>query len=273
MALYRTGVLAPICLIWGLVAPQTKVPGHDASKIQVLLLTGYNSTPNHHWREIDPILRDVLERSGKFEVRIEEEPRGITADTFAFYDVLLLDYSDYTPSLGVTWPEATRQAYLKFLEDGGGVVAFHVTIGSFPEWPDFQRTLGIADARRIGHGPYHTFRVKIVRPEDSLVEGLLREFDEWGEVYNGFKLTSGANVLATAYDDVRNCLPNGTHCGGGGNEPILWTTRTGAGRVFVTTLGHDRKSVDSPEFQKSLVRGAEWAAGQRAAKGAHATTK
>jgi type 1 glutamine amidotransferase len=238
------------------------VPGHDPSKIQVLLITGYNSTPNHRWREIDPMLREILEQSARCEVRLEEEPRGIGADTFAPYDVLLLDYSNYTPSLGAPWSAATRQAYLDFLNRGGGVVAFHVSIGSFPEWPEFHRSVGIAENRGIGHGPYHAFRVKVTEPGHPIAAGLPAQFEQSGEIYNGFTLLPDARVLATAFDDPHNCLPDETHCGGGRDEPIFWTFRTGAGRVFATALGHDRASVDRPEFRRSLAQGVEWAAGK-----------
>jgi type 1 glutamine amidotransferase len=239
---------------------QRPFPGHDLSKIQVLLLTGYNSTPIHRWREIDPQLRDILERTGRFQLRINEEPRGITSDTLAGYQVLLIDYSDYTPSLGVSWPEQTRQAYLEFLRSGGGVVGFHVVIGSFPEWPEFHRTLGIADNSKVGHGPYHNFVVKVVAPENPIVRGIPASFEGWGEVYNRMELLPGAQVLARAWDDPNNCLPNRVACGTGKEEPILWTNHYGAGRVFVTTLGHDLKSISSPEFKTTLVQGTEWAA-------------
>lgn len=239
---------------------QSSFPGHDVSKIQVLLVTGYNSTPMHRWREIDPQLRDILERTGRFEVRIIEEPRGITSETLAGYQVLLLDYSDYTPSLGVQWPEQTRKAYLEYLKNGGGVVGFHVAIGSFPEWPEFHRTLGIEDNSKVGHGPYHDFVVKVVASENPIMRGIRTSFEGWGEVYNRMELLPGAEVLARAWDDPNNCLPNRAACGTGKDEPILWTNRYGAGRIFMTTLGHDLKSISSPEFQTTLVQGTMWTA-------------
>jgi len=235
-------------------------PGHDQSKIQVLLITGYNSTPAHHWREVDPQLRQILEASGRFEVRIEEEPRGTTGRTFAGYDVLLLDYSDYTPNLGTPWPEETREAYLQFLRNGGGVVAFHVTVGSFPEWDEFRKTLGIEDYSKIGHGPYHDFVVKDVAPADPIMRGIPESFAGWGEIYHQIRLSSNVRVLASAWDDPDNCLPNRVSCGTGNDTPVLWTNRYGNGRVFVTTLGHDLREVSSPEFQATLVQGAMWAA-------------
>lgn len=241
-------------------ASKPNVPGHDPSRIQVLLLTGYNSTPMHQWRFIDPVLRSILECTGKFQVHIDEEPRGASAYTFKGYDVLLLDYSDYTPALGPKWPEITRQAYLDFLRNGGGVVAFHVTVGSFPEWPEFKKTLGIFDYRHIGHAPYHMFTVKVRDSGNPITQCEPQQFREWGEIYNGIHLLPDARILATAFDDSENCLRNDEACGSGKDQPILWTARYGKGRMFVTTLGHDLVSVSMPSFKTTLTRGTMWAA-------------
>jgi type 1 glutamine amidotransferase len=75
------------------------------------------------------------------------------------------------------------------------------------------------------------------------------------------------HVLATAYDDhslydgrasdARNKQPMS---GPGINEPILWTTEYGRGRVFVTALGHDGDTTGEPAFKVTFTRGTEWAA-------------
>jgi hypothetical protein len=242
-------------------APADRIPGRDPSKLQVLVLTGYNSTPNHDWRAYVPELRRILERSGRFEVRVVEEPAGMTRDTLAGYDVLLLDYSNYIAARGRDWPEVTRRAYLEFLENGGGTVALHAACGSFQAWPEYRRSLGIADQRTIGHGPYHTFAVEVRAPDHPALGGLPERFNVWGEIYNGITLTSDAEVLAVAYDNPANCTAPGRNCGSGKREPVLWTARYGKGRSFVLTLGHDLKSIRSPEFARLLAQASEWAAG------------
>ncbi len=70
------------------------------------------------------------------------------------------------------------------------------------------------------------------------------------------------HLLATAYDDhslytdrVRQPIP-----GAGIDQPILWTTEHGGGRVFVTTLGHDAENVRGLGFGVTFTRGAQWAA-------------
>jgi hypothetical protein len=71
-------------------------------------------------------------------------------------------------------------------------------------------------------------------------------------LYHSIRTLPGAQVLASAFDDVKN---KGT----GKNEPILWTVNYGRGRVFQTTLGHNVAAMQSPGFIATMLRGTEWA--------------
>src|SRR5262245_34914009 len=64
-------------------------PGRDPKKLQVLILTGYNM---HDWRPITEALRSMLEATGRFEVRVNEEPVGCTEKTFEGYDAIVLNF-------------------------------------------------------------------------------------------------------------------------------------------------------------------------------------
>src|SRR5207248_5486852 len=55
--------------------------------------------------------------------------------------------------------------------------------------------------------------------------------------------------------------------GAGLNQPMLWTTQFGKGRVFVDALGHDAEAMKMPGFVATLARGAEWAATGRGEEG------
>ena len=68
---------------------QVTIPFFQPGKIRVLIISGRN---NHDWRTTTPFLRKTLVDSGRFDVRVEEEPMGITEATLAAYDVLVLDY-------------------------------------------------------------------------------------------------------------------------------------------------------------------------------------
>jgi hypothetical protein len=67
-----------------------------ADKIKVLVLTG-NSDWSHPWEGTAPFLQGILNNTGRFEAKLEEEVPGITSATLAPYDVLL-DYY-YGPRL------------------------------------------------------------------------------------------------------------------------------------------------------------------------------
>ena len=43
--------------------------------------------------------------------------------------------------------------------------------------------------------------------------------------------------------------------------PLGWTRSYGDGKVFVTLLGHNGLSFETPEFQKMVLNGISWAGG------------
>jgi len=82
-------------------------------KLRVLLLSGRN---NHDWRTTTPFLRQLLVDTGRFDVRVVEEPAGLTAQTLAVYDLVVSDYC------GPRWGAATEQALVDFVRAGKGLV-------------------------------------------------------------------------------------------------------------------------------------------------------
>ncbi len=235
--------------------------GRDRSKVQALILTGYNM---HDWRRTTEALRAMLERTGRFEVRVNEEPAGSDATTFSGYDLIILNYTNLL-NYGPTWPESTRQAFLDFVRSGKGVVAYHASCGSFSDWPEYDRILS-ATRRGSGspHAPYHTFEVMFRDREHPVTKGLPASFRQSDEIFPGvypeLAKQPEVRVLATALDDAENCYAGRKRCGSGKDEPVIWTLQYGKGRVFHTILGHDLKSVATPGFTAIFQRGAEWAA-------------
>src|SRR4051812_43834754 len=118
---------------------QTTVPGRDANKLQVLILTGYNM---HDWRTMTSALRQELENTGKFQVRVNEEPAGIGPETLYGYDVIVINYTNYQGRFGPTFPQRTRRALLDHLAQGKGIVAYHAALSAFAEWPEYEKLIG-----------------------------------------------------------------------------------------------------------------------------------
>ena len=228
-----------------------------APKIKVLILTGVS---NHNWRATTPVLREILERTGRFEVRVNEEGRGCGLETFAPYDVLLLNYNDYKQTAGPWWDDRARQAMLDFVRSGKGLVSYHASNNAFWGWEEFDKLVGGTWRETAGHAPYHAYTVTVVNREHPVTQGMPASFAETDELYHQLSLQPHIHVLATAWDDPKNCNKAGTGCGTGKDEPLIWTLAYGAGRVFQTALGHDVPAMQSPGFQLTLARGTEWAA-------------
>ena len=120
------------------------------------------------------------------------------------------------------------------------------------------------------HSARHDFSVDIKDATHPIMAGLKTPLlVQNDELYSNLKWQPAGSyhVLATAYDDhalydekasdARNKQPMS---GPGINEPMLWTTQYGNGRVFITALGHDGSSVAQSTFKATFTRGAEWAA-------------
>ena len=243
---------------------QVTVPLFQSGKVRVLIFSGRN---NHDWRTTTPFLKKVLVESGRFDVRVEEEPTGVTDATLAAYDALVLDYD------GPRWGEATEKAVEHFVKSGKGLVAVHAASYAFtglevlgdnhartsikePAWPEYLQMLGgwwTEDPPKTGHAPRHCFSVRLVDPSHPVTRGMTESFTISDELYHSHRMTAGVHVLATAFDDPSN---GGT----GKDEPMIWTNQYGSGRVLYTALGHDVAAMQEPGFVATFARGTEWAA-------------
>jgi type 1 glutamine amidotransferase len=235
-------------------------PPPDPSKVQVLILTGQNV---HDWRGTTPILKQQLESTGRFEVRIMEEVRGAGPETFANYDVLLVNY--YNRNVKDRWGDRANQAVEAFVKAGKGLVLYHLSLGAFDGWTEYEKMSGGNWRTNNGHhSARHDFTVDIKDTEHPITKGLKSFAVKGDELYANLRWQpeGSFHVLATAYDD--HALYNGKARqpipGPGIVQPILWTTSYGEGRVFVTTLGHGPDEARGAGFGVTLARGTEWAA-------------
>jgi uncharacterized protein len=257
------------------VSAQTALQAGSGQKIRVLILTG-QSDWSHPWEGTAPFLQGLLTNTGRFDVKLEEEVRGISAATLANYDVLV----DYY--YGPRWGDTTEHAVEEFVRSGKGMVAIHgVLYGPFfgqaggtpteprrlegEPWAAFEDMVGMTwKIENIGHARRHVFAVQWVDQDNPISRGLPPTFMANDELYHKIDLKPTAHVLATAYDDPN--VPVGT----GKVEPAVWTVAYGQGRVMVTVLGHDLLAMTQPGFMDLLARGTEWAATGSVAPGASA---
>jgi len=247
-----------------------------AETLKALIIDGQN---NHNWEATTPVLKALLEQSGRFEVDVATSPAqgedlsGFQPD-FGAYDVVVSNYN------GAAWPEATRDAFESYMHGGGGFVCFHAASNSFGDWEAYNEIIGfggwggrnresgpwlrIIDGEPVkvdepgpsgAHGARHQFVIDNRAPEHPVMRGLPEAFMQAiDELYDRMRgPLKNVTVLASAFSDPET---RGT----GYDEPVLLAIDYGQGRCFHTVLGHDVEAMGGLAFQVTFVRGAEWAA-------------
>jgi len=238
-------------------------PGaNHPERLQVLIITGQNP---HDWRGTTPSLRKALEDTEKFEVRVVEEFRGGTAEMLAPYGLIIVNYYDGGRPEN-RFGERAQNAISDFVRSGKGLVLYHLSLGAFDGWTDYEKMSGGNWRPNQGHhSAAHDFALDIKDADNPIMQGVKSTLMiKKDELFANLRWQPEGNyhVLATAYDDHSLYGVRDTQAkpGAGINEPILWTTQFGMGRVFVTALGHDPEDTENPAFKITFVRGAEWAA-------------
>ena len=219
----------------------------DAKPVRVLMLTGADH-PAHLWKETSPVLRTVLEKDKRLEVRIVDDVEFLASDVIFDYDVLLLHLKNYDPPKRA----AKLQANLtRFVKQGGGLVMFHFACGAFEPWDGFVDLAGRTwDKSKRAHDPHGTFTVQYVDREHPISKGL-DDFEITDELYTCLGGDRPIHVLATARSKVD-----------GKEYPMAFVREFGQGRVFHTVLGHDVRAVNAPGLAPMMQRACLWTAGR-----------
>jgi type 1 glutamine amidotransferase len=154
--------------------------------------------------------------------------------------------------------DAGKTALRQFVRNGGGFVGIHNAFGTEYNWPYYEGLLG--NANYYDHGQFQDGTVNIVA-RDASTNGLPASFpfkDEW---YNLRPFPTQVKFLATVDEDSL-ATKRTTHPGHGKFHPIAWCQYYDGGRVWVTTLGHDRDAFtdgstfpSQAQFKQLIVNG------------------
>ena len=115
------------------------------SRIKVLLVTG-QSNRYHNWEVSSPIVKRLLEDSGRFAVTVATTPpKGAApnqdmssfAPKFSDYQAVVLDYE------GFEFAPPVKQAFVDYVKNGGGLVVLHAADNAFPGWAEYNEMIGV----------------------------------------------------------------------------------------------------------------------------------
>lgn len=183
--------------------------------IRVLILSGRS---NHDWRQTTPFLRKLLEKEKLFEVRVSEEPSGLSREALAPYHLLVLDY------MGPRWGEGTEQAVEDFVDSGKGLVVVHGASYAFggldlltdnhrrtglvePAWPEYHKMIGGVWSEKnpaTAHGDHHSFKVKFVDRDHPVTRGLGEGFIATDELYHDLAMNPDAHNSGYSFQCSRD---------------------------------------------------------------------
>jgi type 1 glutamine amidotransferase len=128
---------------------------------------------------------------------------------------------EMTSSIGLSWPDKAQTERLLT-----------------PAQSAFLRMSGSAF---VTHGPVEEFHVHIVDAEHPIARGV-----------EGFVTTDELYLLGGIPQDIHVVAEVGS-------QPIVYTKSWGLGPVYYNALGHNRRAVQNPSFEKLLVQGVQWA--------------
>jgi type 1 glutamine amidotransferase len=209
-------------------------PGSSAGpqRFSALILFGGGTGDG---RATSDFLRDLLLDSGRFDVRVNEAPEGITAKSLAAFDVVVDAYAG--PNLG----KPAEKALQKFVHNGKGLVLTHVALAARGTQAGLVKSF---NAAAVTNSAFHRLELQYPLPSHPVVHGLKKNWRTADRPLQGLVPQNGTEILAK----------------GNQNEPVLFAAPSSKGRVFGTALGHDIGSMQEPAFITTFLRGAEWAA-------------
>lgn len=228
--------------------------------MKLLVITG----GRHPYEESTPILESFLKAAGH-DVTVTEDESALTdVAGMNSYDALVFNTrrENAADFKELKLSEAAQNGIINYVKSGKGFVCLHISGCGADYWPEFANITGGGWISGTSfHPPYGNFTVNVTNSAHAGVAGV-SDFNTDDELYMGieYKPDNDVFLAGTSEEGTWPWGPNRapTHMPAG-TFPLAWTRSYGEGKVFTLLLGHDGKSFQSPEFQKMVLNGVQWA--------------
>jgi hypothetical protein len=197
-------------------------------------------------------IKTLGEKTGAFKPVVSDDLAMFLPESIKQFDAIVMNNSSgpwITPSdeampklksAGQTKEvveQALKKSLLDYVNNGGGIVAYHYAIGANPKWPEFHEMLG---ATFWGHPWNEEVGVKVEEPNHPLVAAfggkdfrLADEVFQYNEPYSREKV----RVLLSLDTDKTNMGVKWINRKDK-DFALAWVKSYGKGRVFYTSFGH-----------------------------------
>jgi type 1 glutamine amidotransferase len=225
------------CCLWA---------GENAKPLKVLYVTGGGY---HDYKKNSPFQAQKINElvNASVDVKFGLEQMG-DAKFGEGYDVIVYDICfDKRGGLDKTKDVPLVENGLKVTREGKPTVFLHCSMHSFMPSDDWTNCCGM---RTRVHDPFGAFSTIKATPDHPIVKTFPDDWKTPGdELYQTIKFpeTSTPLLKVTSPHNKKESV-------------VAWCTTYGKGKVFSTTLGHDMKTLASPDYLKLLGNGVLWAA-------------
>lgn len=211
-----------------------------STKLSAIIISGQNDNSSND-------VKTILANTGLFDVDIDDS----ASPDFSDYNVVVIN------TVKGNWNDKTKDAFVTYVKDGGGVVVLNSSGSAFPGWADYQSIVGLS-SDQSGKKSNIAYDYQVVNEKEThpITKGLNKVWlhNKDYMLYSTTSLGNGVEILSTAIADS-------IHGGSGNSMPVIFTVQFGEGRVLHSTLGNNaKKSMQCVGFITVLQRGAEWAA-------------
>ena len=202
-------------------------------------------------------------QSEGFQFDIISDAKDFKSQALSEYPVVILVKSDQVSQQDkASWKtEAVQQAFVAYVENGGGLLAIHSGTVPSKENKGLEQLLG---CRFTGHPEACPVTVQPVKPHPVTKDvGMFCETDEH---YRIEILSPDVDVLAASYSSAQG-TPEKYKEDPGKNTPAsiypaAYVRTQGKGRVCVLTPGHLLPVWLNPNFQRMLANALTWCGGK-----------
>ncbi len=221
----------------------------QVKKIRVLVVTGGHDFEKEPFFAMFKAMDAIVCETGEQKETSEAYNERLSSK----YDVLVL----YDMAQKIT--DDQKKNLLEFLASGKGLVALHHALGSYQDWPDYQKIIGgkFYTADREEEGVLHPkstykhdekLKVNIADKNHPIVQGLT-DFEILDEVYNKFLVRPDVKTLLTVDHPLSA-------------KVIAWTHFCGNAPVAYILLGHAASAFNDANYRKLVSNAIFWAAGR-----------
>lgn len=154
--------------------------------------------------------------------------------------------------------EEQKIALMHYVEAGGGIMAIHSASGTERNWKWFKLMLG---ATFLRHPPFQSFTVHVLDKKHPATKNLPDSWATTDECYFFKEINPAIKVLLFSdistikeKENSKDVTPDVF----GNRNPCCWCNEFDGGRIWYTSLGHDKNDYSNATYLALLTEGIKW---------------